>query len=57
MPKSFLPGIIIKSMLKDMKDNIIIDHNIPFSSDIITRSMPKVLKDYTTILSALINEN
>ena len=47
---------IIRSMLKDMKDNIIIHHNIPFLSDIITRSMPKVIKD-NIILSALINKN
>ena len=44
-------------MLKEMKDNIIINHNIHLLSDIITRSMPKVIKDNITILSALINEN
>ena len=44
-------------MLKDMKDNIIIHHNIPFLADIITKFMSKVIKDNITILSVLINEN
>ena len=44
-------------MIKDMKDNNTIHHNIPFLSDIITRSMPKVIKDNITISSAQINEN
>ena len=43
-------------MLKDMKDNITIHHNIPFLSNIIIRSMPKVIKDNITISSALVNE-
>ena len=34
-----------------------IHHNIPFLSDIITRSIPKVIKDNIMILSVLINEN
>ena len=49
--------LIIRSMLKDMKDNIIIHHNIPFLSDIITRSMPRVIKYNITIWSFLIDEN
>ena len=53
----FLSDIIIRSMVKDMKDNIIIHHNIFFLSDVITRSMPKVIKDNLIILSVLINEN
>ena len=40
-----------------MKDNITIHHNISFLSDIITRSIPKVIKDNIMILSVLINEN
>ena len=44
-------------MLKDMKGNITRDHNIPFLSDIITRSMLKVMKDNIRILSTLTREN
>lgn len=40
-----------------MKRVIARRHNIPFLSDIIAKSMPKVAKDNITILFALINEN
>ena len=52
----FLSDIIIRSMLKDMRDNITRHHNIPFLLDNFTRSMHKVMKDNKTILSALITE-
>ena len=44
-------------MIKDMKDNITLYHNISFLSYVITRFMLKVIKDNITILFALINEN